>query len=126
MNQVKQNVIEIIMRQEKTANDFGFCWENIDQVLEQIRSECEEVKEAWEQGNKKNLKEEIGDLINAVFSLAIFCELNPVEVIAENNTKFQRRFDLVVALAKADGLEDLHGQPLEILLGYWSKAKEMA
>ena len=124
MTLFKQDVLEVVIQQEKTANDFGFCWEDIDQVLEQIRSECDEVKQAWENVDKENLKEEIGDLINSTLSLAVFCKLNPIEVLAENNTKFQKRFDTVVALAKADGLENLHGQPLEILLGYWNKAKE--
>ncbi len=121
----KQNVIEVIVQQEKIANDFGFCWENIDQVLEQIKSECNEVKFAWLKGDKANLEEEIGDLINATLSLTVFCELDPVEVLSQNNKKFQERFDTVVALAKKDGLETLKGQPLTVLLSYWEKAKQM-
>jgi uncharacterized protein YabN with tetrapyrrole methylase and pyrophosphatase domain len=126
MSLLKQDVIAVVVQQEKTANAFGLSWDNIDQVLEQIHSECDEVKQAWTNGDQENLKEEIGDLVNATISLAVFCQLNPVEVLAENNTKFQKRFDTVVALVKADGLESLHGQPLETLLGYWNKAKEIA
>jgi uncharacterized protein YabN with tetrapyrrole methylase and pyrophosphatase domain len=118
------NVIEVTIHQEKIANDFGFCWKNIDQVLEQIKNECNEVKLAWLREDKENLEEEIGDLINATLSLAVFCNLDPVKVIGKNNKKFQKRFDTVVALAKEDGLETLNGQPLHVLLSYWEKAKQ--
>ena len=121
----QKNALDDVVEQEKIANDFGFCWQTIDQVLEQIRSECNEVKQAWDHQDIENLKEEIGDLINAALSLAVFCKLDPVQLMTENNTKFQKRFNKVVALAKADGLDNLHGQPLEVLLSYWDKAKKL-
>ena len=121
----KHDVIETIIQQEKIANDFGFCWEDIDQVLDQIKSECNEVKLAWLRGDKENLAEEIGDLINATLSLTIFCDFDPIDLIEKNNKKFQARFNTVVALAKKDGLDTLKGQPLVVLLSYWEKAKQL-
>ncbi len=122
----QQNVIEVIVQQEKAANKFGFCWEDIDQVLDQVKNDCNEVKLAWLKGEKENLEEKIATLINATLSLTVFGGLNPVEVLRKNNKKFQKRFDTVVALVKKDGLETVKGQPLNVLLSYWGKAKQIA
>lgn len=126
MKASKQNVIEDIIHQEKIANDIGFTWENIDQVIEQIKSECEEVKQAWLKCDNENLREETGDLVNAALSLIIFCGFDPIEVLDQNNKKFQKRFEAVVALAKEDGLDTFKGQPINVLLSYWEKAKKIA
>ncbi len=125
MNLKNQDVIAVIAEHEEKAKAFGFCWDNIDQLLEQIHSECNEVKQAWLRGDVTSLEEEIGDLITATVSLAIFCNFNPQETLAKNNQKFQKRYDTVVSLVQADGLENLQGQPLSVLLSYWQKAKEM-
>lgn len=122
----QQNVIDVIVQHEKIANDFGLSWANIDQVLEQIKNESEGIKSAWLKENKENLEEKIVDLINATLSLAVFCNLNPTELLDKNNQKFKKQFDIVVALAKADGLQTLKGQPLPVLLSYWKKAKQIA
>ncbi len=121
----QQDVLGVVTQHEQIARDFGFVWDNIDQILEQIQSECLEVKHAWLRGDQKNLEEEIGDLINATISLAIFCDLNPTETLAKNNKKFHKRYQTVVSLVQSDGLDDLKGQPLSVLLNYWQKAKEM-
>lgn len=40
------SIFKKIEEQEKESKDFGFYWENIDQLLEQILSECAEIKDA--------------------------------------------------------------------------------
>ena len=64
-----------IEEQELTAKQYGFYWERIDQLLDQIKSECEEVEESWKKNDRAHLQEEVGDLLNAAVSLAIFCNL---------------------------------------------------
>ncbi len=118
------DLLNRMIEQEKTAETFGFYWHTIDQMLEQVRSESHEIKEAWLTGDQQHLKEEVGDLINAAISLSIFLHLDPHEVIHYNIEKFQRRYETMVKLVEQDGLPDLKQQPLETLLSYWDKAKK--
>lgn len=109
--------------QERIAKDFGFYWESLDQLIEQIQSECQEIKEAWEKNDRNHLKEEVGDLLLAGISLAIFCRLDPHDTLKQSIEKFQIRYDKLVSLVHQEGLESLKGQSLEVLLNYWKKAK---
>lgn len=113
-----------IEEQELQAKQFGFYWENIDQLLEQIQNECQEVKEAAENQDQHHLEEEIGDLLLAATSLAIFCKVNPSESLSKSVAKFQKRYDTLVALAQKDGLTHLHHQPFDVLMNYWQEAKK--
>jgi uncharacterized protein YabN with tetrapyrrole methylase and pyrophosphatase domain len=108
---------------EISAKEFGFYWERIEQLIEQIQSECLEVKEAWENNDNAHLQEEIGDLIHATISLAVFCQFDPHETLANSLEKFQKRYNHVVHLAKEDGHSDLKQQPMDILMHYWNRAK---
>ena len=70
-----------------------------------------------------HLQEEIGDLIQAAISLAIFCKFDPHETLLKSIKKFQQRYDAVVQLARSDGYENLHKQSTEQLMNYWKCAK---
>ncbi|HXH54373.1 MAG TPA: MazG nucleotide pyrophosphohydrolase domain-containing protein [Gammaproteobacteria bacterium] len=126
MPKATNDLLQKIINQEKSAAEFGFYWESIEQLLEQIQSECAEVKEAWLSPDNVHLKEEVGDLINATLSLCIFLKLDPFETLNESVEKFQRRYDSLVMLVKQDGLQDLKNKPLNILLDYWNRAKKVA
>ena len=108
-----QSLFKMVESQELTAKDFGFYWETIDQILEQIRSECDEVHDSWQRNDRSHLQEEVGDLIQAAVSLAVFCGLDPDETLHKSIQKFQKRYDAVVKLAKQDGHTDLHGQSMD-------------
>ena len=116
-------LLKLVERQEFEAQKFGFYWENFHQLIEQIQSECIEVQDAWQQENLPHLQEEIGDLIQAAISLAVFCKLDPQDTLLKSIKKFQQRYDLVVQMAQNDGYENLHKQPFEILMDYWNRAK---
>lgn len=110
-------------KQELVAKEFGFYWENLFQLIEQVQNESMEIKEAWNKGNIKHLQEEVGDLIQAAIGLAVFCELDLHETLSKSIEKFQRRYDAVVQLASNDGHENLHKQSFETLMDYWKRAK---
>jgi uncharacterized protein YabN with tetrapyrrole methylase and pyrophosphatase domain len=126
MPKATNDLLQKIINQEKAAAKFGFYWESIEQLLEQIQSECVEVKEAWLKQDNIHLKEEVGDLMNAAVSLCIFLKLDPFETLNESVEKFQQRYDFLVKLVEQDGLPHLKNKPLSILLDYWNKAKKMA
>lgn len=117
------NLLKKIEEQETTARQFGFYWERLDQLIEQIKSECDEVEKAAQINDYAHLKEEIGDLLHAVVCLSIFCNVDAQDALSESSNKFQNRYDEVVKLTKMDGLNNLHNQPSEILMAYWNKAK---
>lgn len=118
------DLLDRMIAQEKEARDFGFYWENVDQLLDQIRSECDEIKEALHHKERPHLQEEIGDLMNAAVSLCIFCDMDPLQTMQESADKFQKRYDSLVSMAKQDGHTSLKNQKLSFLLSYWDKAKK--
>lgn len=119
----QDNLLKCIEKQEFDARKFGFYWENYYQLIEQIQSECVEVQDAMNKGSKALLEEEIGDLIQASVSLAIFFNLDPHETLLKSVKKFQKRYDQVVKMVREDGKENLLKQPFEVLMHYWKRAK---
>lgn len=75
--------------------------------------------------NQTALQEEIGDLLNAVFSLCIFCKLSPRVTIGQSLTKFERRLRAVKLIAEERELINLEGLPFDELMHIWDKAKEL-
>lgn len=122
-------LLEKIVKLEKEADDFGFKWENTDQIMAQIHSECDEVTEQLQNtefdANKVKLEEEIGDLLHAVFSLCVFCKLSPQTTLEKTLTKFERRLSAVKQLANAHGLMTLENHSFGELMEYWARAKKI-
>ena len=116
-------LLKRVEKQELVAKEFGFYWENFHQLIEQIQNECVEIEEAWDKKDTSHLQEEVGDLIQAAISLAVFCKLDPHETLLKSIEKFQRRYDVVVQLARDEGHETLHHQSFETLMDYWNRAK---
>lgn len=124
MTPKENDLIQRVKEQETAARAFGFYWEHLDQLIEQIQSECQEIQEAWQTENRPHLQEEVGDLLLAALSLAIFCDLDPHETLHHSIEKFQKRYNQVVSLANQDGLTHLHGKSTQELLEYWNRAKK--
>ena len=116
-------LLKQIEKQELEAQEFGFYWENFNQLIAQIQSECTEIEEAWDKHAVLHLQEEIGDLMQAAVSLAVFCKFDPYETLLKSIEKFQHRYNAVVKLANKDGHKNLHQQPSEVLMHYWKTAK---
>lgn len=109
---------------EKQADDFGFMWSDTAQIFVQIQSECEEIKDNL--GDRYHLQEEMGDLIHAVFSLCLFMKFDPEETCLKSVEKFEKRFVELKRLAHDAGFETLKGQPVDVLMHFWTQAKEKA
>ncbi len=75
-------------------------------------------------GDRHHLQEEMGDLIHAVFSLCLFMKFDAEETCLKSIEKFERRFAELKQLAHAAGFETLKGQPVEVLMHFWTQAKE--
>lgn len=123
------NLLDKVVSLENMASEFGFRWQTADQIMHQIQSECEEVKEhlydELSQDNKTALQEEMGDLLHAVFSLCVFSGFSPRETLEQSLTKFERRLHAVKRIAHERGLTNLDGKPFDELMSIWDRAKEL-
>lgn len=120
-------LLEKMIALENEAAEFGFQWESAEQILEQIQSECVEVSELLKPKNvdvHANLQEEIGDLLHAVLSLSLFCNLDPKETLQQAVDKFERRFGAVKEITQEKGLKNLRNYSFDGLMSIWSLAKK--
>ena len=123
------DLLKKVEKLEQDAETFGLRWENTDQIMDQIRSECVEIHEHLGKGLNRTspheLQEEIGDLIHAVFSLCVFCKLNPKETLQKTLNKFEKRLNAVKKITHEYGLDNLDGLPFDELMKVWDKAKKL-
>ena len=121
------DLLDKVVSLEKEAAAFGFAWETTDQIMAQIQSECVEINEHLNQNpesaNQSDLQEEIGDLLHAVFSLCVFCKLNPQKTLNQTLNKFERRLNSVKEISQEQGLTNLRGYPFDRLMAIWDEAK---
>lgn len=117
------NTLDKMTALEMEAADFGFKWETAAQIKEQILSELKEVEVHLHDNDKVKLQEEIGDLLHAVLSLTIFCDLDPQQTLQNAVDKFEKRFTSVKKLAYEKGLTDLNGKSFDELMALWDLAK---
>jgi len=122
------NIFEKLVSLEHEASEYGFRWENADQVLSQIESECTEISEHIYKTNnndKLKLQEEIGDLLHAAFSLCVFLKFNPQKTLENSVDKFEHRFRILQSLANAEGIKNLEGRSFKELMDFWDRAKQI-
>jgi uncharacterized protein YabN with tetrapyrrole methylase and pyrophosphatase domain len=119
------DVLQQVVALEVEAETFGFKWEHAAQIMQQIRSECDEVEEHLQakHPNQGALQEEMGDLLHAVFSLCVFCQFEPRDTLDKTLSKFARRLHEVKRLTHAQGLANLNEQSFDELMDVWEQAK---
>lgn len=119
------NIFEKLTLLERQSDEFGFMWSQPSQILDQIQSECEEIREnIAQQGEASHLQEEIGDLLHAVFCLCLFCTFDPEETLVKSVNKYEKRLKELKRLVSESGHKTLHGQSRTVLMDFWNQAKE--
>jgi tetrapyrrole methylase family protein/MazG family protein len=98
----------------------GFDWPEVEGVLDKIKEEIEEIKNAEADFE---LASEIGDLFFAIVNLARWKKVDAESVLRGTNAKFKKRFGYVEQGAKKQGrnLSDLSLDEMESL---WQAAKK--
>jgi len=99
----------------------GFDWPEIDGVLDKVREEIVEIKNA---GTDGELASEIGDLFFALVNLARWKRVDSESALRGTNIKFKKRFSYVEQGAKKLG-KNLSDMKLEEMDGLWNEAKRM-
>lgn len=104
--------------QERAAR-VGFDWPEIDGVLDKIREEIEEVRQA---ANPDELAAELGDLFFALVNLARWKDIDAEAALRATSLKFKKRFGFIEKRAQEMGraMKEMSLQELDDL---WNAAK---
>jgi len=107
----------------KRAARAGFEWDNIEGVLDKLREEEAELREAIAAQDERRVQDEIGDLLFTVVNVARHAKVNPEESLRMMVERFIARFRSMEELAGADNrtLTDLSADEWEAL---WQQAKQ--
>ncbi len=84
------------------AGDYNFDWENSKDILKKLKEEVNELEEALKSNNKKNIKEEIGDIFFTLSQLSRKENINPEIASKYANNKFKKRFKNLIKKIKGD------------------------
>jgi MazG family protein len=107
----------------KKAAKAGFEWASFADVLEKLREEAEELREAQAGGTAEEIEGEIGDLLFTVVNLARWAKVDPEQALRRTNTKFRNRFAHVEARVAAAG-KTVEQTGIDELESYWQEAKK--
>ena len=97
----------------------GFDWSEIEGVLDKVREEIEEIKDAE---SDFELASEIGDLFFALVNVARWKSVDAESALRGTNLKFKKRFTYVEQTAKTQG-RSLSEMKLEEMDALWNEAK---
>lgn len=101
----------------------GFDWPNAGPVIAKLREELAELEAEVDSGSgAEKLTDELGDVLFVACNLARKLQIDVSTALRATNTKFERRFRRMEALARANGLvfADLDLAAQEAL---WSQAR---
>ncbi len=104
----------------KRAVKVGFEWDKVETLLDCIKSEYNEFKEAVEGKDKTSMEDEMGDILFATVNLARWYKIDAEQALLKANQKFMKRFRK---------MEELSVKPLEEYLfeeydKLWKSAKK--
>lgn len=101
---------------QKRAAEYGFDWENREDVADKVREELEECLQAEGDG----VEIELGDLLFAVVNLARFLKVDPELALRRAMVKFGSRFDAMMKKAKGQSFHTLSLKQMDAL---WQDVK---
>ena len=105
------------------ASKNGFKWPSRKVCFEKIEEELLELKMALLKNDKKNIQEEIGDILFTLNSFAQLSNLDMLDCLEQANNKFEKRFKILKKYADLENI-DLKFVSSEIKEKLWEKAKK--
>jgi tetrapyrrole methylase family protein / MazG family protein len=110
---------------QKRAASVGFDWAGVSEVVAKVEEELEELlHEISTDAPKDEQREELGDILFALVSVARHLHLDPEEALRVANRKFAARFQYVESRVSAQdrALRDISPDELD---AYWNEAKAL-
>ncbi len=100
----------------------GFDWPDIGQVFDKLQEEVAELQEARRGGDRREMEDELGDMLFVLVNLARFLKVDPEQALRKSNAKFRRRFGYVEGRLNEMGrpFENSNLDEMEML---WQEAK---
>ncbi len=108
---------------QKKASKVGFDWDNMDGAFDKITEELAELKTAVKNGDKDNMREELGDLLFSVVNVSRFIGVDSEEALTGSTDKFIDRFSKVEKMADERGI-NMKETELSELDKLWDLAKK--
>ncbi|MGD0232743.1 MAG: nucleoside triphosphate pyrophosphohydrolase [Syntrophorhabdales bacterium] len=102
----------------KRAAKAGFDWEKLEDVHEKMDEEIGELREAEASATRKEIEEEIGDLLFTVANIARFHGIDPENALRRTIGKFVKRFRYI-----EQNLDLAKGSP-QAMDALWNEIKE--
>ena len=112
------------LRIQQKAKKVGFEWDTKDQVWDKVLEEIDELKEAVEIGQQKEIDEEFGDVLFALANYARFTNVDPEGALEKTNQKFIRRFKQLEGIVESRN-GDLTAMSLEEMDAVWNEVKAL-
>lgn len=110
---------------QKRASSVGFEWPSLEEVISKVEEEIAELRhEVQLEASKDDEREEFGDILFALVSVARHLHIDPEEALRLANRKFVARFQYVEARVNTldKSLRDLSPQELDT---FWQEAKAL-
>lgn len=125
MNAVTYSLPSLLRAQkiQKKAAEVGFDWESAEHAFEKIIEEVEELRTAMFGGNRKAIKEELGDLLLILSNVARLLDLDAEQALSEATEKFIGRFTYIEDNLEKDGLKP-SAELLERMEALWLDSKK--
>ncbi len=109
----------------KKAGRVGFAWSKCEDVWAKLREELEELAQASQENDSRQIAEEFGDVLFVLANLGRWLGLDAESTLREANSKFRRRFRYVEQAAQRLG-RDLSSMTLTEMQIFWQEAKQQA
>lgn len=106
------------------ASLFGFDWPGAEEVWNKIEEELSELKVSLSSGDRKRVKDEMGDLLFSLVNLSRFLDLEAEEALARTIDRFLKRFAHIERKIREKG-KTLAATSLKEMDSLWEEAKKM-
>jgi len=108
----------------------GFDWQRLEDIFDKLHEEIDELKtaiknhaESETEGDRAQVREELGDLLFAVTNIARHLQVEPEAALKSTNRKFRRRFQYIEVKLRERGREP-GAATLDEMEALWQEAKK--
>jgi MazG family protein len=113
----------VAQRMQEKAASVGFDWPSVEPAFEKFEEEVEEFKSAFENGDKSEMINEIGDIIFSIVNVARKLGFDAETSLRRTIKKFETRFKKIEEHHNKND-KNIHESDLEKLDEIWNIAKK--